>query len=183
MNNKTTLFRLTAVLLLLLLSVSLVSCSNSELEIPDGMQLATEAPEYYFFVPMSWIVNTGSGTSSAYYSLNDQTTVSVSVTSYSPEESMDIDGYWDMCEEEYKKEFRNYTFIAEEATTVSSATEARNAKSFTYSADFSGKTYKFSQIIFTNGSMFYIMTYTALTENYDTHLQELAKMKAEFVLR
>ena len=177
------LCRILAITLLLLLSLTVVSCSSDEVETPDGMQLATAAPEYYFFVPSSWIVNTGSGTSSAYYSMNDMTTVSISVTSYSPIESLDIDGYWDMCEEEYRSEFKNYTFISEEATTVSSATKPKNAKSFTYSADFSGKTYKFTQIIFTNGDMFYTITYTALTEQYDAHLEELAKMKSEFVLR
>ena len=175
--------RLAALALLLLCTLTCVSCSSDEVEIPDGMQLATAAPEYYFFVPSSWIVNTSSGTSSAYYSMDDKTTVSVSVTSFSPTESLDIDGYWDKCEAEYRTEFKNYTFILEEATTVSSSTSPKNAKSYTYSADFSGKSYKFTQVIFTNGDMFYTITYTALTEQYDAHLEELAKMKAEFVLR
>jgi hypothetical protein len=177
------LCRLAAIVLLLLCTLTAVSCSSDEVEIPDGMQLATTAPEYYFFVPTSWIVNTGSGTSSAYYSMDDMTTVSISVTSYSPTESLDIDGYWDMCEEEYRAEFKNYSFISKENTTVSSANGAKNAIAFTYTADFSGKTYKFTQIIFTNGDMFYTMTYTALSDQYDAHLEDLSKMKSEFVLR
>lgn len=174
------LTRLYAAALLLILMISAVSCSSQNVEVPDGMQLASSTDrEYFFFVPTGWINNSMSGTSSAYYSLDDRTTVSVHVTSYSPTESSDIAGYWKSCEDEYKTEFKSYAFIGEEATTVSD----RNAKAYTYSAEFSGETYRFRQVIFTHDNMFYSITYTALEDHFDAHLEDLALIQKEFRFR
>ena len=170
--------KVSALLLLLLITFSAVSCSAVGIKTPDGMRLCSdESLEYCFFVPTGWILNTQSGSTSAYYSLDDP--ASVSVTAYSPEVSLDIDGYWDLCEAEYEKEFKNYAFLSEEATTVAE----KNAKEYVYTADFSEKTYKFSQTIFVHNSMFYVITYTALEDNFDAHLADVAEMKAEFLFR
>lgn len=175
---KKTILRIGALLLLLIASLSAVSCSGG-VEVPDGMQLCSQDHlEYYFFVPTSWVNNTVSGSTSAYYSLEGDR-ASVLVTSYLPEDALDIAGYWDICEQEYEQTFDNYAFVSETATTVSDL----NATEFVYTADLAGESYKYSQTIFVYGGRFYTITYTAIPENYDAHLAELAQMKANFTFR
>ena len=170
--------RIGAVILLLLTMLSIVSCNGSDIEVPEGMQLCSdESLEYCFFVPAGWVVNSSSGTTGAYRALNIP--VSVTVTLYSPETALNIDGYWDICEEGYKDEFKNYKFISETPTTVAKL----NAMDYVYEADFSGKTYRFCQTVFIERSRFYIITYTAEAEHYETYLSDLAQMKAEMIFR
>lgn len=170
--------RLLALVLLAVLTLSAVSCADNKIEVPEGMQLCSdESLEYLFFVPAAWIVNTQSGTTSAFRSLDDP--ASVTVTAYSPEEALDVDGYWDECEEEYKSEFRNYTFVSETETEVAGL----KAMEYVYTADFAGETYKFSQTVFIERSMFYIITYTATAKSFDTYLADVKQMKQEMKFR
>jgi hypothetical protein len=174
---KKILIRLLTLSLLVLLTLSAVSCNN-DIEVPEGMQLCSDdSLEYLFFVPAAWIVNTQSGTTSATRSLSDP--ASVTVTLYTPETSLDIDGYWDLCEEEYKAEFKNYVFVSETETTVAGL----KAKEYVYTADFSGETYKFSQTIFIERSKFYVITYTAKADSFDKYLTDLKQMKDEMKFR
>jgi len=168
--------------LLVLLLLSAVSCASNALEPPEGMQLCSkDTLEYVFFVPNSWSVNAKTDATSAFISLgsDNKPAASVTVTSYTPEAELDLDGYWDICEEEYRKEFKNYTFIAEAATLVAE----KNAKEFIYTADFSEVTYKFSQTVFINQGMFYVITYTARPDTYDTFRAHLDQMKSAFAFR
>lgn len=179
---KNPLRRFGALALLLLLLLSIVSCSSNPLTPPDGMQLCSkDTLEYAFFVPNSWSVNAKSDATSAFISLgsDNKPKASVSVTSYAAEIELDLDGYWDICEEEYRKEFKSFTFIAESATVVA----GKNAKEFIYTADFSGVTYKFSQTVFIDRGMFYIITYTARPDSYDTFRADLDAMRNAFTFR
>ena len=177
---KNTLRRSGAIALLLLLLLSAASCSS--LDPPDGMQLCSkDTLEYVFFVPNSWSVNAKTDATSAFISLgsDNKPKASVSVTSYGADVELDLDGYWDICEEEYRKEFKSFTFIAESATVVA----GKNAKEFVYTADFSGVTYKFSQTVFIDRGMFYIITYTARPDNYDAFRADLDAMRNAFTFR
>ena len=168
--------------LLTLLLLSAVSCKSNGIEIPKGMQLcSSEKLEYCFFVPAGWIVNDQSGTTSAYREIdeNNNPVASVTMTTYSPIERLDLEGYWDLCEESYKSEFKNYALVSEDDATVAEL----NAKTYVYTADFSGVTYKFNQTVFIERSRFYIITYTAQSDAYETYLSDLAAMKAEVYFR
>lgn len=168
--------------LLLVLCLSAVSCKKSGIEVPDGMQLcSSEKLEYCFFVPLGWTVNDQSGTTSAYRAIDEENhpVASVTVTTYSPVEPLDLAGYWEISEESYESEFKNYTFVSSEATTVAEL----NAMTYVYSADFGGVTYKFNQTVMIERGRFYIITYTAKADSYDTYLADLASMKAEIYFR
>lgn len=71
--------RIIGFLLLAVSLFSLAACSKSDEEkIPDGMQVASVAgAEYRLFVPTTWNLNTDYGVSGAYYSLIDQSNVSL----------------------------------------------------------------------------------------------------------
>ena len=53
----------------------------------------------------------------------------------------------------------------------------------TVTATIGGDTYKFLQAIAGNGGMFYNLTYTALADNYDLHIEEVMKIIEEFTFR
>ena len=179
---KKILLRTLLLLSAAVLCLSAVSCQN-KVDVPDGMQLCSEDHlEYYFFVPTNWVDNTVSGSTSAYLTKEGKHVVSVLVTSYVPGEALDIAGYWDICEEEYKKVFENYTLLSPidgTKTTVSNL----NATEFVYTADLAGVSYKYNQTVFVKSERFYTITYTATPETYDTYLSDLAAMKANFTFR
>jgi len=178
---KKSLLRLTLLLLLTTVCLSTVSCKN-KVDVPDGMQLCSvDHLEYYFFVPTSWVDNTVSGSTSAYYT-KDGESVSVSVTSYLPDETLDVAGYWDICEEEYAKVFDNYTLISPADGTETTVSDM-NATEFVYTASLAGKPFKYNQTIFVKEGRFYTITYTATPNSYDRFLPDLAAMKANFTFR
>lgn len=177
---KQALSRVLILLLLLTLLISAASCSKSNIEVPDGMLLCSdESLEYCFFVPAGWLINDMSGTTSAYRNENGSTVASVTVTTHAPSESMTVEGYWALCEESYKSEFKNYAFVSGDPSTVAEL----NAMTYVYTAEFSGVKYKFNQTIFIERSRFYIITYTATEESYDAYLDHLAQMKSEIYFR
>ncbi len=178
---KKNVLRVLLLLLLFTLSLSAVSCKN-KVDVPDGMQLCSEDHlEYYFFVPTSWVDNTVSGSTSAYYTKGEDR-VSVLVSSYVPTEALDVAGYWDLCEKEYKETLQNYTLVspADGSETLVADIKARE---FVFVAELAGEAYKYSQTVFLKEGRFYTITYTALVNSYDTHLAELALMKTHFTFR
>ncbi len=179
---KKILLRTLLLLTAAVLCLSAVSCQN-KVDVPDGMQLCSEDHlEYYFFVPTSWVDNTVSGSTSAFVTSNGKHVVSVLVTSYVPEEALDIAGYWDICEEEYVKVFDNFVLISPAEGTETTVSDM-NATEFVYTADLAGESYKYNQTIFVHNGRFYTITYTATPDSYDTYLSDLAAMKANFTFR
>ena len=173
--------RASALLLLLVLSLSTIAC-QSGVDVPDGMQLCSQDHlEYYFFVPTNWVDNTVSGSTSAYYSSGDDR-VSVLVSSYLPEEALDVAGYWDLCEKDYKSALANYTLLSPADGTVTQV-GGLDAYEFVFTGELSGVAYKYSQTIFVSGGRFYTITYTAVPDSYELHLEELALMKTHFTFR
>ena len=74
-----------AALAVLLLLAALPACSG-ESEVPKGYQYATCAGEYFrLFVPTQWTVNTGSGVSGAYITID--TTVTMRQVVFTPEDA------------------------------------------------------------------------------------------------
>lgn len=175
------LLRSLAIVSLLVVMLSSASCQN-KVDIPDGMQLCSaDHLEYYFFAPTSWVDNTVSGSTSAYYTKGDDR-VSVLVYSYAPSEALDIAGYWDLCERDYKAALKNYTLLSPAGGTETTVADIK-AYEFVFTAELAGESYKYSQTIFVKESRFYTITYTAVPDSYDLHLEELALMKTHFTFR
>ena len=146
---------------------------------PEGMKLASNKDiEYRFFVPNSWVCDPDSGASDAYFPESGRS--NVTVTSYVPDVSMDIDEYFTMCEEGYKAEFEGYERVGE---TVVREVSGKNAHSFTYTLTVEGAKIKIMQIVLVYDSSFYTITYTALEENFDTHMADVELMLGAFKFR
>ena len=146
---------------------------------PDGMKLASNKNiEYRFFVPMSWECDPSSGASEATYP--ESRPSSVTVTSYVPDSSMSIDEYFLSCEEKYKTELQGYERTGK---AVERKIDGRAAYSYTFDVLAEGCEIRIMQTIFIYDSSFYTITYTALEENFDTHMKDVEQMISAFKFR
>ncbi len=147
----------------------------SNVEAPEGMKLVSDNEvAYRFFAPESWIRDVNNGQNFVYVSETDRS--NVSVMAYEPEDytTYTVEKYWSECKAVYETSFENFTVISESETTLDGGT--RQAKVFEYTYTLGGVTYHTRQTVCMAG-MIYAMTYTALPENYDAHLEDVIKME------
>ncbi len=150
-------------------------------EIPEGMKLiSTDERPYRFFVPESWKTNEKAEFSAAYYSADDSSNVSVQYLMVSEQEiDKTVEEYFAECEERYEKVFSSYVLLSTEDITM----DGRAAKKYTYTIVSGGIEYKQMQAIVVKGGVFYVLTYTALPENFDSHIGDVNKMIEHFDIR
>ena len=147
---------------------------------PEGMMLASsDDVAYRFYVPKSWVLDKNLPTSSAYVSESDRSNVNVTV--YMPEEDHieSVDDFWATCLEELKKGME----IVGEIKGTEVTLDGRPGKTYEYTANVSGKTYRFAQTITSYRGMIYTITYTATEANYDTHRDTYSDILAAFDFR
>ncbi len=151
------------------------ACSKSD--IPDGYQLiACEGDEFRLYVPASWIKNTSGGVTSAYYSMQNNSSVSV----YTPSDAvgLTVEEYWNVCDKN-NSNLDSYSYAGSETTTLG----GRPAYKYVYTANVpvtdtvSGEkslsAYKFMQIMAENNGKIYVLIYSAPAESYDANLAVL----------
>ena len=150
-------------------------------EVPEGMKLiSTDERPYRFFVPESWVTNNKADFSAAYYSSADSSNVSLQYLILdSFEMDKTVEEYFAECEERYKKVFESYELLAVEDITMDGVA----AKKYTYTVVSGGVTYTQMQAIVERGSTMYVLTYTALPENFESHLGDVDKMIEHFDVR
>ncbi len=148
--------------------------------VPAGMKLVSDNDVLYrFFAPVDWIAEPGSAASLVYYSEEDRS--NVSVIGYVPEaDTYSAANYWTDMEKSYSTTLEGYTLLGE---PVDSKMGDRNALVFEYTYSLGGVTYKCRQAICVYSYMVVVMTYTALPENYDAHLEDVEAMQAAMTFR
>ena len=145
---------------------------------PEGMKIASsDNLEYRLYVPKSWICNSESGRSEAYYPESERS--NVTVTSYSPNEGIGTADYIAMCEGEYAKSVKGYELIEKTELKVAS----RDAISITFKANYENTDITVKQVCFIYGGMVYSITYTAKTDVFESHLEDVDKMITAFTFR
>lgn len=151
-----------------------------DVETPDGMKIiSTDEQPYRFFVPNAWKINTKTEFASA-SAPEDSSNVSLQFH-MEPESEIykTVDEYFAECEANYKNIFESYEKLSEETVTM----DGKETKKYTYTVVSGGIEYKQMQAIVGKGGVFYVLTYTALPENYDSHLADVDRMIAEFEIR
>lgn len=168
-----------AVLCVLCVLFCLTGCSSGNSNVPDGMKLASvDGAPFCLYVPTAWTLNTDSGLSGAYYSMTQKATVSANA--YSDSDCDTVEDYWAKISAEYASEYKNF---AEESGSVGGTASTlgdRNARKYAFSADFDGEKYRVTQYIAKSDGMFYVLTYSAISDNYEEHLEEVDKMAQVF---
>ena len=148
--------------------------------VPAGMKLVTgNDVAYRFFAPENWIMGDAEAAALVYASEDDRS--NVTVMGYVPDaEGYSVADYWENTEKYYKDNLRDYTATAEPAE---GKLGGKRATVYEYTYSLSGVTYKCRQIICVYSYMIVIMTYTALPENYDSHLPEVQQMQDALTFR
>ncbi|MBQ8357263.1 MAG: hypothetical protein IJX39_05580 [Clostridia bacterium] len=178
---KKNLTGILSVLLLLVLSLTTVSCADKD-DTPDGMQnVSISTVNFDLFVPESWISQAESGISGARVSNTD--TSNVTVTAYMPDAVMTVEEYWNsFCLPEYQNGvLKDFTVMEEQCgdTTLG----GKNAKTYVFLYTVDGKTYESMQIITVKDDILYTLTYTAESSVYSTHLETVESIRSNFRFR
>ena len=154
---------------------------DPEAEAPQGMKLASnDDVAYRFYVPEQWIVDRDQEIFAAYLE-SDRS--SVSVVPYMPDvESMSVAQFYRMCEDMMKNtsEEGGYELLKTEKEVDLGG---RVATAYTYTYTVGGVKYCYLQVIAAYKSMIYSLTYTALPENFEAHLEEVDRMIDTFEFR
>ncbi len=146
---------------------------------PEGFEIASaDHIEYRLYVPVSWICDAESGISEAYYPESGKS--NVTVTSYTPSESISVQDYFSRCEEEYRTSLPGYERIS---GPVERTVSGRLAHTYVYCSVTDGVEFRIMQTLFAYNEMIYSFTYTALTENYEMHMEEVEAMLNAFTFR
>lgn len=146
-----------------------------DVEAPEGMKLVSDNEvAYRFYAPEAWIRDINNGQNFVYFSETDRS--NVSMMGYEPEDptNYSVDTYWTECKDKYTATLQDFTIISEGETTLDGG--AKKAKVYEYSYTLGGVQYKARQTVCVVG-MIYTMTYTALPENYDLHMEDVLKME------
>ncbi len=155
-----------------------VNDSVTDSKTPEGMKIASsDIVEYRLYVPTAWICNSQSGKSEAYFPESGKP--NITVTSYSPNEKMTAEEYFEMCEKEYKESLDGYELISVADRTVGE----RAAKCYTYSVNAGGARVRIMQTVMEYSGLVYSVTYTALDERFDNHVEEVNSILDAFRFR
>ncbi|MBR2478878.1 MAG: hypothetical protein IKB47_00550 [Clostridia bacterium] len=184
--------KIVCILLLLVICVMTVSCSGSEVKVPDGMKLASGSGElYYLFVPNAWTVKEGSS-ASAFVSASDMSNVSVVAYVLQNEVETEggdeaaaqnprapyIDAFWsEFCADAGK------TLIAFDVSDEVIDTQTLGgfyAKQFVYTHTTGGVEYKHRMAVTYYGEMIIYLLYSSTAENYDSHAADVDNIIKEF---
>ncbi len=145
---------------------------------PEGMKIASsDVLEYRFYVPNNWICDPNSGVSETYYPESGKP--NVTVTSFSPDAAMTAEEYFSECDKQYKEEIEGYELISVSDRTVAE----RAAKSYAYRAQYGETKLKMMQTVFVYNQMVYSITYTALEDSFDLHMEDVETMLDVFRFR
>lgn len=145
---------------------------------PEGMKIASgDNVEYVLYVPMSWVCSAQSGASEAYVSESGRP--NVTVTSFSPDEPLTVEEYFELASKSYQKELAGYTLISESGRKI----HGLDAVSYLYSVVYGNVTYKIMQTVTVYNGMVYSITYTAPADSFDTHTADVESILNAFIFR
>ncbi len=170
--------------LLVLLIVATLFCAVSckKNNTPEGMQnAATEDAAFDLFVPAAWLPLTGSGVSGARYSDTDAS--NVTALTYLPDRAMNAETYWnEVALPQYGNgTLGDFTVLAEQCGDA--VLGGKDAKKYVFTYVFGDVSYEVMQYITLKDDVVYILTYTALGTNFAAHLDDVERIRAEFVFR
>ena len=185
-----------ATLAVLLLFVFLPSCSGQS-EVPDGYQYATCAGEYFrLFVPTQWTVNTGSGVSGAFITID--TTVTMRQVIFTPAEAggetdsdslreaasgtaaeTEAEDTLDAFLRQYLQEIRSLHDYAEVDAPLATTLDGYRAVLLRYTARVAGSTYTFRQVLCKVEGRYYVYSYSAPSDKFDTYADIAEEIQEE----
>lgn len=176
---KHTKYILAAVLFLM--TALFTACGNDPNAInpPNGMILSCdpETADYFLFVPENWTVDLTTSASGAYYSNSDPSSISMMVWELEHTDTS-LDDWWTANVSDLELVFRNFALESTENTTV----DGNYAQQYVYTADLGENHYKIMQTGILKEGRVFLFTYTSLADNYDSHLEDIAKIVENIII-
>ena len=146
---------------------------------PEGMKIASsDNVEYRLYVPTSWICDSTSGRSEAYYP--ESSKPNVTVTSFTDSGASTPEEYFTKLQNEYAAKLSGFELLE---TGEKKTVGGRDAISFTYRAEYGGVEFRIMQTVLIYLNNAYSITYTALDEDFDEHLSDVQKILESFTFR
>lgn len=165
--------RISLISLILALCICLCtfsSCSKqeSEVEVPNGMKLASGDVDYYMFVPEAWKVDRSDLYTSATFSSGDPT--SISATAYAVSNNIQsVSDWWSNGENGFYEEMSLvYTDISEISETEATLGGIEGTE-YSFTAKLADKEYCFVITAVFNNFYIYYITYTSVPEYNENH--------------
>ena len=165
----------------ILLCIMLISCFSGcaeESDTPDGYQLVVrDGDKFRLYVPtQGWSPNVSGGVTGAFFSLEQNASVSVYVADDAGE--LTVDEYWEKCNASLEKELKDYSCADKSENVVLGG---QPAKKYLYSAKLTvvdgekteEKVYKFLTLLCRYEGEMYMLVYSAPEEYYDSHSEEV----------
>jgi len=169
--------RITAALLAaVMLSLSLVSCTASDSDVPAGMKLIeSDVVDYSLYVPQAWVTDISTGVLTAYYSENDMSNITMMAFELD-ELTVTADDYWETNKADFEATFADMELISSSTTILGGAA----ANKYNYTATITGNKYEFLQVICVYAGTAYVFTYTAFEDKFDEHFDDVNLMLENF---
>ena len=159
----------------------LVSCANEDGSVPAGFKKISDpegigAVDYDLFVPKSWTADLGTGVTSAYVSGQDPS--NISVMAFESDGNVEsLEQYWEKYEPSLKAIFPDYMLVNE---PEEGELDGAPAMEYVYTATVGDTAYKFTQVVAAKETTFYVFTYTATADKYDSHIEEVIEILDNF---
>ncbi len=155
----------------------LAGCGNTDSTAPMGFkEISDDGVTYDLFVPEEWVTDISTGMTSAYYSGQDPT--NISMTAFELDGSVkSIADYWAIYEPSLKAMFPDLTYVYDPEEFI---LDGVTAMQYVYTGTFTETPYKIMQIVAFKDATVYIFTYTAHADKYDTHFEDVVAILANF---
>lgn len=174
--------KITALVIVLIMLLTMASCSKKDPELPEGMALLeSDAVDFLFYYPQGWTADRNDGMVSAYVSPVDRS--NVSVTSFPADwDTTALDDYLTKTAyfDDLKATLPDLEMITDGEETTLGGIPARQ---YVFTATAAGESYKFRQIMAFLGNYVYVMTYTSTADTFDSHTDEVNRVVEEFRFR
>ena len=151
---------------------------------PEGMKNASDGDlQYVCYVPKSWVTDLGNKMTYAY--VDESGKPNVTVTALSLDGDITAEQYFSNCEVEYKKNFPDKDGVKgyERLTSKPRKVAGCDAISYEYRMRYDGADYRIMQTVLIYNSLAYSITYTALDDSYDAHIDDVEKILTSFKFR
>lgn len=164
---------------LLSAALLLCACGTKDGSAPElgWKEISNEGVSYNFYVPDEWISDIATGMTAAYVSNADNSNVSVIAFDLQSGEISTVADYWKTYEPDLKAIFTDFTYVSEADETK---LDGVDALSYTYTGTVAGTEYKIMQVVAMKDAQVYIFTYTATTDRYDSHFEDVFAMLGFF---
>ena len=165
--------KITSILLLIttvLLLLSFTGCKKND-GVPEGMQLVVggENDAFSFYAPEEWTVANLGTVGCAYVSKIDTTSMTFTEAEM-PEGS--VKEYF----ESEKSKFPYGIDVKVNGESCSFGNASKLALKYVYTYTYDGTSFTCMQIFVVENNRFYIFTYTATTDKYDEHIEDVIAM-------